>query len=477
MRYELYHFYQGDSMLAIPALNGTTPAPTPATRYPHSQSDPPQATVHEQQGHKPRKRVLRIIVLVAPLLSILLCFVCFVVWMRRRRKGKLNLNNQAATSRLEEDELVWSLEEKSSEFTLFDFSEILDATHNFSKQNLLGQGGFGPVYKADSHSGQGFKEFKNEVELIAKLQHNNLVNLLGCCIQGEEKLLVYEYLPNKSLDVFIFGMHSPKVLYLYLHKHSRLCIIHIDLKASNILLDQDMNPKISDFGLAKIFSSNDTQGSTKWVLGTYCYMSLEYASEGIYSIKSDVFSFGVLLVEILSRKRNCGFYQYGDFLNLLGYGKVCCHGIKEDVGNGVEKAEAEATVVDKLGCVETVQDVLDGKSSEHLVVADEDDAQSLERGGRDGVIGEAVPQDTLASEQNTAERASRKEEQGDRAPATPSSFHFRRRRLSATDSPVPQTEEHIFLAPQVGVPSLVDEPYSVIYNLGRTLEILQVPWL
>ncbi|KAI5001947.1 hypothetical protein ZWY2020_026597 [Hordeum vulgare] len=158
-------------------------------------------------------------------------------------------------------------------------------------------------------------------------------------------------------------------------------------------------------------------------------------------------------------------------------GKVCCHGIKEDVGNGVEKAEAEATVVDKLGQVETVRHVLDGKSSEHLVVADEDDAQSLERGGRDGVIGEAVPQDTLASEQNTAERASRKEEQGDRAPATPSSFHFRRRRLSATDSPVPQTEEHIFLAPQVGVPSLVDEPYSVIYNLGRTLEILQVPWL
>ena len=164
------------------------------------------------------------------------------------------------------------------------------------------------VKRLASHSGQGFTEFKNEVELIAKLQHNNLVKLLGCCIQGEEKLLVYEYLSNKSLDFFIFGVCTVQFTHicitfrpyykftlqcadgirvtlidwnkrrviiegiaqglLYLHKHSRLRIIHRDLKASNILLDQDMNAKFSDIGPAKIFSSNDTEGSTKRIVRT-----------------------------------------------------------------------------------------------------------------------------------------------------------------------------------------------------------------
>ncbi|XBI32701.1 hypothetical protein VPH35_056119 [Triticum aestivum] len=356
MRYEMYPFFPGDPTLRItnlahdvPVINNTT---TPATVQPQSQ--PPAAapspegkpTVQEHNRHKSRKRTLSIIIpVVATLLSVLMCFICFIVW--KRRKGKVNINNQAAMNRPEEYALVWRLEERSSEFTLFDFPEILQATHDFSKENLLGKGGFGPVYKGQlpdgieiavkrlaSQSGQGFTEFKNEVELIAKLQHNNLVKLLGCCIQGEEKVLVYEYLPNKSLDFFIFDENRTTLVdwekrrviiegiaqgLLYLHKHSRLRIIHRDLKASNILLDQDMNPKISDFGLAKIFSSNDTQGSTKRIVGTYGYMSPEYASEGIYSIKSDVFSFGVLLLEILSGKRNSRFHHCEDFLNLLGY--------------------------------------------------------------------------------------------------------------------------------------------------------------
>uniref|UniRef100_A0A0A9A356 Protein kinase domain-containing protein n=1 Tax=Arundo donax TaxID=35708 RepID=A0A0A9A356_ARUDO len=147
-------------------------------------------------------------------------------------------------------------------------------------------------------------------------------------------MLIYEYLPNKSLDFFIFDETKRAVLswnkrlmiieaiaqgLLYLHKHSRLRVIHRDVKASNILLDSEMNPKISDFGLAKMFSSNDTEGNTKRVVGTYGYMAPEYASEGLFSTKSDVFSFGVLILEIIIGKRNSGFHQYEDFLNLLGY--------------------------------------------------------------------------------------------------------------------------------------------------------------
>ncbi|KAM3354813.1 hypothetical protein ACQJBY_025515 [Aegilops geniculata] len=397
MRYEIYPFFQGDPMLRIinlvpelPPINNTMP---PVTLYPPPGSPvaappPPEAqvTTQELHGHNSRRRVLWIIAVAAPLLSIFLCVICFVVWMRRRRKGTEIVHDQAATNRPEEDALVWRLEEKSSEFILFDFSEILHATHNFSKENLLGQGGFGPVYKGQlpdgieiavkrlaSHSRQGFIEFKNEVELIAKLQHSNLVKLMGCCIQGEEKLLVYEYLPNKSLDFFIFDVSRTTLVdwnkrcviiegiaqgLLYLHKHSQLRIIHRDLKASNILLDQDMNPKISDFGLAKIFSSNDTQGSTKRVVGTYGYMAPEYASEGIYSIKSDVFSFGVLLLEILSGQRNSGFHQHEDFLNLLGYSWQlweegrCLELLEAPIAKEIHAAEASRYINIALMCVQ-----------------------------------------------------------------------------------------------------------------------------
>ena len=145
---------------------------------------------------------------------------------------------------------------------------------------------------------------------------------------------MYEYLPNKSLDFFIFDEKRRELLewsklvaiiegiahgLLYLHKHSRLRVIHRDLKPSNILLDSEMNPKISDFGLAKIFSSNTEGNTTTRVVGTYGYMAPEYASQGVFSIKSDVFSFGVIIFEILSGKRNSGNQQYGDFINLLGY--------------------------------------------------------------------------------------------------------------------------------------------------------------
>ncbi|KAJ8749117.1 hypothetical protein K2173_013724 [Erythroxylum novogranatense] len=231
---------------------------------------------------------------------------------------------------------------------VYSAAEIKTATNSFSLANKLGEGGFGPVYKGkfaqgqeiavkrlSRRSGQGLVEFKNELILIAKLQHSNLVRLLGFCVQGEERMLVYEYLPNKSLDFFIFGDQSKRELLdwnkrfsiiegiaqglLYLHKYSRLRIIHRDLKASNILLDKYMNPKISDFGMARIFRPEEPEANTIRVVGTYGYMPPEYAMEGIFSVKSDVYSFGVLVLEVVSGKKIRNSYDSNRVLNLVGF--------------------------------------------------------------------------------------------------------------------------------------------------------------
>ncbi|PRQ31532.1 putative protein kinase RLK-Pelle-DLSV family [Rosa chinensis] len=233
------------------------------------------------------------------------------------------------------------------ELLKFDLGTISKATDNFSDNYKLGEGGFGPVYKGtlkegediavkrlSKCSGQGIKEFMNEVMLIAKLQHRNLVKLLGCCVEGDEKMLIYEYMPNRSLDYFIFDDTRSKLLgwdqriniiggiargLLYLHQDSRLRIIHRDLKTGNVLLDKDMNPKISDFGTARAFVGDQTAENTKTVVGTYGYMSPEYVVDGLFSIKSDVYSFGVMVLEIVSGKKNRGFIHPDHQLNLIGH--------------------------------------------------------------------------------------------------------------------------------------------------------------
>ncbi|XP_071725862.1 G-type lectin S-receptor-like serine/threonine-protein kinase At4g27290 isoform X2 [Rutidosis leptorrhynchoides] len=269
------------------------------------------------------------VILSAILTGVLL--ICFIsMWYVRKKK-----NNEQ------------SIKGGNEDLQLFSFTTIATATASFSTENILGQGGFGAVYKGVLEDGleiavkrlcttsnQGIEEFKNEVICISRLQHRNLVKLLGCCIKGDEKLLIYEYMPNKSLDSFIFGENQtvhldwPKRFdiikgiargLVYLHQDSRLRIIHRDLKAGNILLDQDMNPKISDFGLARSFGGNETQGNTQRVVGTYGYMSPEYVINGTFSIKSDVFSFGVLVLEIVSGKKNRGFNHPEHGNNLTGH--------------------------------------------------------------------------------------------------------------------------------------------------------------
>ncbi|XP_017255576.1 receptor-like serine/threonine-protein kinase SD1-8 [Daucus carota subsp. sativus] len=287
--------------------------------------------------------------------AILLLYLLWYIWRKKNKKRdaeEANENLLSFSLDISGQQNTYSnsnrLEGEKKDFNLpqFSFSSICAATDNFSSANKLGEGGFGPVYKGNlsngqsvavkrlsKRSGQGLDELKNETILIAKLQHRNLVRLLGCCLEQDEKILIYEHLPNKSLDFFIFDPSKQHLLdwrrrvqiiegitqgLLYLHQHSRLRIIHRDLKASNILLDDQMNPKISDFGMAKIFGEDELQANTKRIVGTYGYMSPEYAMEGLFSVKSDVFAFGVLLLEILSGKKNTGFRQ-SDCISLLGY--------------------------------------------------------------------------------------------------------------------------------------------------------------
>ncbi|KAF3451651.1 hypothetical protein FNV43_RR07746 [Rhamnella rubrinervis] len=290
---------------------------------------PPVLDEPSVKGNKSRSDRTIIIIVVAVVIAVMLG-VTIWSFFRNIKKPK---------------EIPETVQEISAETIVFDFGTIRDATSNFSDENKLGQGGFGVVYKGklssgqlvavkrlSRNSGQGDIEFKNEVVLVAKLQHRNLVRLLGYCLEGSERLLVYEFVPNGSLDHFIFDPIRRVVLdwdrrhkiiggiargLLYLHEDSRLRIVHRDLKASNILLDAEMNPKISDFGMARLFALDQTQSNTSRIVGTYGYMAPEYAFRGQVSVKSDVFSFGVLVLEIISGLKNNSFGHDEDNIESL----------------------------------------------------------------------------------------------------------------------------------------------------------------
>ncbi|XP_076922085.1 cysteine-rich receptor-like protein kinase 15 [Bidens hawaiensis] len=284
-----------------------------------------------------QSKIIAAIVAVVAFLVIIaaICYLAVIKkWFRPIASGQL----KEKTDHIDESEIIT---EQSLQFEL---GTVEQATKNFSIENKVGEGGFGVVYKGILANGQeiavkrlskgsvqGSLEFKNEVVLLAKLQHRNLVRLLGFCLHAEEKILIYEYVANHSLDFFLFG-HTKDVKLdwstrykiiggiargmLYLHEDSRLRIIHRDLKTSNILLDEEMNPKISDFGMARIVCASQTQSMTNRIVGTVGYMSPEYAMHGHFSVKSDVFSFGVLVLEIISGKKNTRFFQSG-YVDLL----------------------------------------------------------------------------------------------------------------------------------------------------------------
>ncbi|KAK0602936.1 hypothetical protein LWI29_038397 [Acer saccharum] len=234
------------------------------------------------QHYSNKKKKIKIITVVSTITGIfILILVLCTVWKKTKNRG--------LESREEEEEVP-----------LIDLSTIAAATNNFSQANMIGKGGFGPVYKGTLSTRQ---------EIAVKRLSNNSG-------QDDERSKFLSW--RKRFDIIIGIARG----LLYLHQDSKLQIIHRDLKASNILLDNDLNPKISDFGLARIFRGDDKEANTKRIAGTYGYMSPEYATDGKFSLKSDVFSFGVLLLEIVSGKKNRGFCHPAHHLNLLGHAWV-----------------------------------------------------------------------------------------------------------------------------------------------------------
>ncbi|KAG7621484.1 Gnk2-homologous domain [Arabidopsis suecica] len=313
-RYELYDFYNETAI-------GTPPPPLPPLASP---------SLSDKSGNSN----VVVVAVVVPIIVAVLIFIAGYCFFAKRAK-----KTYGTTPALDEDDKT------TIESLQLDYRAIQAATNDFSENNKIGRGGFGDVYKGTFSNGtevavkrlsktseQGDTEFKNEVVVVANLRHKNLVRILGFSIEREERILVYEYVENKSLDNFLFDPAKKGQLYwtqryhiiggiargiLYLHQDSRLTIIHRDLKASNILLDADMNPKIADFGMARIFGMDQTQQNTSRIVGTYGYMSPEYAMRGQFSMKSDVYSFGVLVLEIISGRKNNSFNETDDAQDLV----------------------------------------------------------------------------------------------------------------------------------------------------------------
>ncbi|KAH9310234.1 hypothetical protein KI387_038145, partial [Taxus chinensis] len=271
--------------------------------------------------HVPKKsKTIKIVIIVAVVIVVLgLLLILSLVYTKKRKRGF----NLLSCFNAGKDDALTTMEGNS-----FSLRTLKVATRNFDPKNKIGEGGFGAVYKGvlpdgrqvaikqlSSQSKQGNHEFLNEVGTISAVQHPDVVKLYGCCVEGEDLLLVYEYMENGNLAHALFGHNEPRVKLdwttrysiclgvarglAYLHEESLLKIVHRDIKSTNILLDKDLKPKVADFGLARLFDDGNTHVSTR-VAGTIGYMAPEYAFRGHLTDKADVYSFGVVILEIVS---------------------------------------------------------------------------------------------------------------------------------------------------------------------------------
>ncbi|KAL6871523.1 hypothetical protein ACP4OV_014352 [Aristida adscensionis] len=329
LRYSVSLVFEGRAMLQLAA----PPAPLPATTV-----TPPNTG--SGAGRKGSAVGISAGIAYSVVLLLILSVVSFLCFQRRIKATENN-------------HLLKKI--GRAQCTIFDLATLQEATEHFSEKNKLGEGGFGTVYKGVLSDGQeiavktllgrgghGLEQLHNEVMLLANLQHKNLVRLQGFCPHGNDTLLVSEYIKNGSLDNFLYDDSNGNTLnwtqqysiivgiakgILYLHEDSSMRIIHRDLKANNILLDDNMEPKIADFGLARLLGDGHTRTLTSKVVGTFGYMASEYVMHRNLSPKIDVFSFGVLVLEVVTRRSNCSSDDHST-VNLLsdvsaGFASFC----------------------------------------------------------------------------------------------------------------------------------------------------------
>ncbi|GAU14940.1 hypothetical protein TSUD_47340 [Trifolium subterraneum] len=318
VRYDIIPFFKSI------VKNTKSPAPQP---QPQPQPQPSEAIAHalppttgKGKRTKSKTAIVIVVAIVVAGIMLVVAIVC-IYFVRRKRRPQYTPQVEGPLKNEDEFEAEAGNDLKVGDLLQFDFETVRLATSNFSDANKLGQGGFGTVYKgmlSDGqnvaikrlaiNSNQGETEFKNEVLLTGKLQHRNLVKLLDPIKRAN---LSWERRYKIIRDI-ARGL-------LYLHEDSRLQIVHRDLKISNILLDEEMNPKITDFGIARLFDANQTDGMTKTVVGTFGYMAPEYIRHGQFSVKSDVFSYGVIILEIVCGRKvieNRGGENIEDLLSI-----------------------------------------------------------------------------------------------------------------------------------------------------------------